>query len=297
MAATRETTPVVLSGSAVTTITAGVIGPTVSLPSAGLVNLLSDPIEVSDLIVTSTVRVSGLGTVQGYPASLIMLKAGRHGLTNGFVPTVSLGLEFDITQATPFVLADTITGVLTFFTRWVFPRPMILRSGEAISGAVALSPLDNYAGITGTITTGVTVRGRRIPKASIPAMTPYPFSSGAFFSAINKAPQELTYQNIFPVPLNVVAVVCNFASIGPSAAFSTVGGSVRIDGPGGSSGGIRRTIIDGPAPLAFAQRRGMEIPSVLMPNESLSVILKSAPINPVAELTAISIMGYREEAA
>lgn len=296
MDVTVDTTPVLLSGAATVAITAGVPAAAVNFASAGLVNPLSDPIEVSDLIIVTT----GLGTVRGsqigFPTTEIMLKAGRHGMTNGFVPVVSIAPYRENRDVGPM----PIDVGQPFVRRWIFPRPMILRPGEALSGAVRLSTAGIYTGITGTVETRLTLRGRRVPARSVPNVTPYPFSSGAFFAALNTPAQDLTFQNVFPVPLTVVSVIGMLAGMNTNAPNGALQGNVRIIGPGGDAGGVRRAVVDNSnGSVTFGDRRSIEVPHVLLPNESLRVTFTSAAVSggPDAPTPAVSLMGSREEAA
>jgi hypothetical protein len=287
MEATRTTTPVILSGAATLTVAAGVTSPPASFPSAGLINSLTDPIEICDLVLATTIQAN----IPQAPIE-ILLRAGRHGLTNGLVPLTAISpVPESLGSSSPL-----LAGGITFGTRvrrWIFPRPMILRPGEGLAGTIGFSGLVTYGQATGTVIVRLAARGRRVPKASVPAITPYPFCTGAWLPNLGVAPQDLTYKNLFPVPFNVRHIIGNFMN----GTQNGLGGDVEIIGPGGLSGGARRAVVPNGtrSSLVFDQRRAMSVPFILQPNESLRVTFTTAPT--VGTTPAVAINGYREEAA
>ena len=298
MAVTRDTTPFILSGETHLALTAGVPGGAAQLPVKSLVNPLSVPVEISEIMVTT--QIVGTGFTVGVLPLRLRLRAGRHGLTNGFVPAFALGPMYSETQGEPIFtdLGGTTFGGYT--SRWVLPRPMVLRPGEVIGGEVDFSPKFSYPGLAGTVYVSITAKGRRMPPGAAPALSNYPFVSGDYFTTAGGPVQDLTFQNVFPAPLTVTALIAvrggivDSAQILPGVASPGAPvGAVSIIGPSGLGGGARRTLAEGAAALLFGPRAALEESFTLDPNESLLVKLTA----PVTQAAAITLVGYREEAA
>ena len=275
--ASRETTPFLLTGSASTL--AGAPG---IFPSLNLINSLQVPIEITELHFMVTSTDGGEDDILSVEGGEISLQAGRHIITNGFAPLMTLTpLRENNNNESVF---DQITAS-TF--RWVLPRPLILKSGEGISGAYRLSTTVFQGQSTATIV----ARGRRMPSNTRIARRCVAFASGAFFTAANVPAASGVFQNPFQVPLKIRSINAQTINDAQPLGAAT---TATITGPGGLvPDALRSLAVNVMGSGIFAGRYALEIQHDLNPRDAYQIVLNQTPgeFSPVA----IGIMGYREE--
>lgn len=292
MAATRDTTPILLSGQASSALVGGVPGAPGRFPSAGLVNTLLAPIEVTELIFTVYDPVNAAPTP--YLAE-VQLAAGRYAITNGFLPIGTLAIRRE-TRPNEVPAGGAGEGLTI---RWVLPRPIVLRPGEGLSGQVRLPPGIAYASGS-TVTVTLVARGRRVPGWTPGLTRSVPYASGcAYLTRAAQAPPQ-AFMNILDRPLMISSV--NMRTLTSTVTIRAgdappVISTVSIVGPGGLAQTIRRSVVTNARPDAvFAQRSALEVDFVLQEKEDLIITFvrpAAATFNPVG----VAIIGYREEVA
>lgn len=292
MNATRDTTPFLISAvaPALSWNAGGVVQGTVNLPGGALVNPYNVPVEINDLIflLTSSATASISNS-----ALEINLRAGRHGLTNGFAPIVGVGPVYSAFLEDPVPQAGTRLGFVPI--RWVFPRPMILKAGAAITGAVRLSPKTVFNVPAGSTTVTVVARGRKLPPGTPSPIRGFlPFMSGEIFtSASRQVANNLSFMNTLAVPLEVTSINARVVSANFDGLSVGLGG-FTVTGPGGPLGTPRRSVIapGTPADGVFGQRDSIEVTHTLQRGEYYMITMSTLPAYPQI---AVAISGYREE--
>jgi hypothetical protein len=299
MTATRDTAPFILFGTT-PNLTVNASGASVLLPAEGLTNPFNEPIEVTEIEFLVQAQSSAVWIYD------VMLRAGRHDLTNGFCPIPAVAPRYDAEEEVGVLAAGVVTGIGSSTVRWILPRPMILPAGSAITGAFRVNPAapgNTGPGVNNTTSTLTVVAiARRIAPGTPKARTTcIPFVSGALYTAaqasaaggsIGPAPNDLQLMNTFAAPLYVNQIVG--APIGSGAGFGVLAlTSVVITGPGGILGTPRRTVADGIPQGFLGARSAIEVGHVLNPGESYRAVL-SGFLN--ATGMAVAIAGYREEA-
>lgn len=305
MQATRDTFPFVLTAQASFTVAGGAnvtASPTL-LPSAGLVNPLQVPFEVTEL------RFMGVTSRNDDNAPLIpgldiLLRVGRRFITNGYVPLAAL------TPIRPTIAAFNALGSGAYpraqFFRWILPVPFILAPAEGFTGSFVPNTL--FTGYSPnasdeTVTLAVTAVGRRYVGRT-PKVRKIPFASGGWLQTAGAILPEHTLENTFPQDLTVTSI----QAIGVSGATVTdIGGfldssglafgtNMRIEGPGGLLGRNRRTIISGAwGDAVFGGRSAIDIPHVLKPHDWYRVTIDTTGGGSPAAALAVGITGFREE--
>jgi hypothetical protein len=287
MIATRDTTPVILAGTT-PLLSANTSGAAVFLPSSGLANPFSTPIEVTALrFLQSTV-----GSTQPARCLDVALRAGRHDLTNGFCPLYAIAPQYDTAEETMVNIAVAPIFVVT--VRWIFPRGMILLPGASVSGAVRINPALNLGAFAGTIALTAVVIARHLPGGTpTPRRTFIPFASGAaYVGAVGPIANDLQLMNTLRAPLHVTQINAATLGLGVVRLESPIALNMQLVGPGGVLGTPRRTVFSSlSGNVAFAQRRSIEVSHVLKPKESYKVTVATAS----AFTMAVAISGYREE--
>lgn len=296
MIATRDTIPFVLSGAppAVTIDATGAPG---FFPSASLSNPFNEPIEVREL----QFQVLASGTAAAISPFIVdvRLRAGRHDLTNGYCPLFTLAPVYDSGGVFASAFVGAVVQIATL--RWIFPRPMILPAGAAITGSMRVNPaIAGLGAVTGTVTVSMSVIAHQLPKgAPADRTTCIPFVSGALYVGVGGPVQnDLQLMNTLPVPLYVKQIIAAPMGLGIGFTLTAVpmATDLLIVGPGGVVGTPRRNVVDHlDSNGAFAQRHAIEIDHTLAPLESYKAVVYAISALSDAS-TAISIAGYREEA-
>lgn len=289
---TRETTPILLTTGATPigiTITGGVEGPPVGLPSVDLVNTTRGPIEITEMnFVLDEPRGANALTLSA--AFEINLRAGRSMLTQDFCPVIGFApvREAVLIEGT----ASTVMVTNATEVRWIFPRPLILAPNEGINGTVRLSPNVAFAR-DGTCHLSMVARGRRMPSGTVvPAKRAIPYASGWIFTMAGLPSPDHIYQNRFNGPLHVTGIICR--SVGVLANFNA--GTIAVQAPGG----LANTAIRAFAPLRqtslFSGRAAVDLAYDLDPGDAFSFAVGTPTIAGSGITgTMISIIGWREE--
>lgn len=334
MAAARDTIPIILSASATTSLVAtdathSIPGPAGQLPSAGLMNTLSDPIEVTDLLFSTIAKCSSAIPPLGWAGWLVDvdLRLGRRAITNGFCPMFAIP---------PYhgALPETVSsgGTLAYYLRserWRLPRPMILMPGESIAGFVRLSDRAsfNYDSLltpnaSATVQATVTARGRRLRRSDLGKTRFVPYASGTTYPITatdglslppviappaGNAPAQ-TYRNTLDRPLFVTSLNLRLPASHPifQPDYGAAGVFVRIVGPAGLVPGPRGVIVDRQLFAAVSGvRHAIEVNHVLAPGQDYNVTIEGQEGQATGPAGGVpdgcgpvlgAIVGYREEA-
>lgn len=281
---TRDTTPVLLTtGVPVSIVIAGLVpGPPVVLPTLDLMNTLRVPVEVTEL------HFMCFATSFQPDYLELSLNLGGHSIAQ-WAPMAAIDVRRHAVAREVGISGASTTH------RWVLPRPLIVAPNEGFAGMVRWTPLIAPTA-NGTVQFSMVARGRRLPGATrIARVRDIPWASGTYFpvAADGTPAPDMTFRNPFPSVLHVASINATSAVGGMLVSVARFLG-VRINGPGGLSNNVIRSLVDDGATAVFGERNAIEEPHDLEPGDAHQITFYDYTAA-LEEPLAAAITGWREE--